>query len=104
LFDERFCPLKGKKAEDIDFVVVRENNEGLYTGSGGFVFKGTPHEIAIQESVNTRRGVERCLRYAFEYTRKRNKRKNLTLCVRYLEKMVIGFSFSLERKRECMFT
>jgi 3-isopropylmalate dehydrogenase len=80
LFDERFCPLKGKKAEDIDFVVVRENNEGLYTGSGGFVFKGTPHEIAIQESVNTRRGVERCLRYAFEYTRKRNKRKNLTLC------------------------
>ena len=80
LFDERFCPLKGKKAEDIDFVVVRENNEGLYTGSGGFVFKGSPHEIAIQESVNTRRGVERCLRYAFEYTRKRNKRKNLTLC------------------------
>ena len=59
---------------------MRENNEGLYTGSGGFVFKGTPHEIAIQESVNTRRGVERCLRYAFEYTRKRNKRKNLTLC------------------------
>ena len=80
LFDERFCPLKDKKAEDIDFVVVRENNEGLYTGSGGFVFKGTPHEVAIQESVNTRRGVERCLRYAFEYTRKRNKRKNLTLC------------------------
>ncbi len=80
LFDERFCPLKNKKAEDIDFVVVRENNEGLYTGSGGFVFKGTPHEVAIQESVNTRRGVERCLRYAFEYTRKRNKRKNLTLC------------------------
>ena len=45
---------------------MRENNEGLYTGSGGFVFKGTPHEIAIQESVNTRRGVERCLRFAFE--------------------------------------
>jgi 3-isopropylmalate dehydrogenase len=71
LYDERFCPLKDKKPEDIDFVVVRENNEGLYTGSGGFTFKGTPNEIAIQESVNTRRGVERCLRYAFEYAQKR---------------------------------
>ena len=80
LFDERFCPLKDKKPEDVDFVVVRENNEGLYTGSGGFVFKGTPNEVAIQESVNTRRGVERCLRYAFDYTRKRNKDKQLTLC------------------------
>ena len=80
LFDERFCPLKDKKPEDVDFVVVRENNEGLYTGSGGFVFKGTANEVAIQESVNTRRGVERCLRYAFDYTRKRNKEKQLTLC------------------------
>src|SRR5208282_5100478 len=65
------CPLKDKGPEHIDFVVVRENNEGLYTGSGGFVFKGTPHEIAIQESVNTRRGVERCLRFAFELAQKR---------------------------------
>jgi len=80
LYDERFCPLKDKKPSDIDFVVVRENNEGLYTGSGGFVFKGGANEIAIQESVNTRRGVERCLRYAFDYTRKRNKDKKLTLC------------------------
>ncbi len=80
LYDERFCPLKDKKPEHVDFVVVRENNEGLYTGSGGFVFKGSPHEVAIQESVNTRRGVERCLRYAFEYTQKRNKDKKLTLC------------------------
>jgi 3-isopropylmalate dehydrogenase len=71
LYDPRFCPLKDKTPEDIDFVVVRENNEGLYTGSGGFVFKGTPHEIAIQESVNTRRGVERCLRFAFELAAKR---------------------------------
>jgi 3-isopropylmalate dehydrogenase len=67
---------KDKKPEDIDFVVVRENNEGLYTGVGGFVFKGTPSEVALQESVNTRRGVERCLRYAFELpasgTRKRS--------------------------------
>ncbi|MGA2555990.1 MAG: 3-isopropylmalate dehydrogenase [Verrucomicrobiota bacterium] len=71
LYDQRFCPLKDKTPEDIDFVVVRENNEGLYTGSGGFVFKGTPHEIAIQESVNTRRGVERCLRFAFELAGRR---------------------------------
>ena len=71
LYDERFCPLKDKKPEDIDFVVVRENNEGLYTGSGGFVFKNTPNEIAIQESVNTRRGVDRCLRFAFELAQKR---------------------------------
>src|SRR5271170_6013880 len=71
LYDERFCPLKDKKPEDIDFVVVRENNEGLYTGVGGLVFKGTPNEVAIQESVNTRRGVERCLRFAFELAQNR---------------------------------
>src|SRR5256712_2152179 len=80
LYDERFCPLKDKKPEDIDFVVVRENNEGLYTGAGGFVFKGSPNEVAMQESVNTRRGVERCLRFAFEYTRRRAKHNKLTLC------------------------
>src|SRR5213079_3369659 len=80
LYDDRFCPLKDKKPEDIDFVVVRENNEGLYTGAGGFVFKGTANEVALQESVNTRRGVERCLRFAFEFARKRNKDKKLTLC------------------------
>ncbi|MCS7338640.1 MAG: 3-isopropylmalate dehydrogenase [Verrucomicrobiae bacterium] len=75
LYDERFCPIKDKKPEDVDFVVVRENNEGLYTGAGGFVFKGTPHEVAVQESINTRRGVERCIRYAFEYARKRHADK-----------------------------
>lgn len=80
LYDQRFCPLKDKTPEDIDFVVVRENNEGLYTGAGGFVFKGTPNEVAVQESINTRRGVERCLRFAFEFTRRRNRRKKLTLC------------------------
>jgi 3-isopropylmalate dehydrogenase len=80
LYDERFCPLKDKGPEHIDFVVVRENNEGLYTGSGGNVFKGTPHEIAVQESINTRRGVERCLRFAFEFARRRNRAKKLTLC------------------------
>lgn len=73
-------PLEGKGPEDIDFVVVRENTEGLYAGAGGFLKKGTPDEIAIQESVNTRKGVERCLRYAFEATRKRARAKTLTLC------------------------
>src|SRR6058998_2882633 len=92
LYDERFCPLKDKSPQDIDFVVVRENNEGLYTGSGGFVFKGTPHEIAVQESINTRRGVERCLRYAFEFTRRRNKDKKLTLCGKT---NVLTFAFDL---------
>ena len=74
------CPLKDKGPEDIDFVVVRENTEGLYTGTGGFLKKGTPDEVAIQTSVNTRKGVERCLRFAFEQARKRNKDKTLTLC------------------------
>lgn len=71
LFRTQDCPLKDKGPEHVDFVVIRENNEGLYTGSGGFVFKGTPHEVAIQESVNTRRGVDRCLKYAFEVAAKR---------------------------------
>lgn len=73
-------PLKDKGPDDIDFVVVRENTEGLYAGVGGFLRKGTPHEVAIQTSVNTRMGVERCIRFAFEYCRKRNKAKKLTLC------------------------
>jgi 3-isopropylmalate dehydrogenase len=73
-------PLKDKGPDEIDFVVVRENTEGLYAGSGGFLKKGTADEIAVQESVNTRKGVERCLRYAFDYTRKRNREKTLTLC------------------------
>ena len=92
LYDERFCPLKDKKPEHVDFVVVRENNEGLYTGSGGFVFKNTPNEVAIQESVNTRRGVERCLRYAFDYTQRRNKDNKLTLCGKT---NVLTFAFDL---------
>jgi 3-isopropylmalate dehydrogenase len=71
LFRAQDCPLKDKGPEHVDFIVVRENNEGLYAGSGGYLFKGTPHEVAIQESVNTRRGVDRCLKYAFEVARKR---------------------------------
>ncbi len=72
-------PLKDKGPQEIDFVVVRENTEGLYAGAGGFLRQGTADEVAIQESINTRKGVERCLRYAFDYTRKRNKEKKLTL-------------------------
>jgi 3-isopropylmalate dehydrogenase len=73
-------PLAGKGPEDVDFVVVRENTEGLYAGSGGFLKRGTPDEVAIQTSINTRKGVERCIRFAFEYCRRRNKRKKVTLC------------------------
>ena len=80
LYNSAFCPLKDKKEEDVDFVVVRENSEGLYKGMGEFRDKGTGNEVAIQISYNTRKGVERCIRYAFEYTRKRNRRKKLTLC------------------------
>lgn len=74
------CPLRDKGPADVDFVVVRENTEGLYSGAGGFLKKGTPDEVAVQESVNTRKGVERCLRYAFEYTRRRSRDNTLTLC------------------------
>ena len=73
-------PLKDKGPEDIDFVVVRENTEGLYAGAGGVLKKNTPDEVAVQESINTRKGVERCIRYAFDYARRRNKRKQVTLC------------------------
>ncbi len=73
-------PLRDKGPDDIDFVVVRENTEGLYVGSGGFLKKGTPDEVAVQESINTRKGVERCIRYAFDHARERSKDNKLTLC------------------------
>ncbi len=73
-------PLKDKGPEDINFVVVRENTEGLYAGAGGFLRKGTPFEVAVQESINTRMGAERCIRYAFDYCRRRNLARKLTLC------------------------
>ncbi len=80
LYNSAYCPLKDKRPEDIDFVVVRENSEGLYKGMGEFQNKGKKDEVAIQISYNTRKGVERCIRYAFEFARKRNKKKKLTLC------------------------
>ncbi len=72
-------PLKDKGPEDINFVVVRENTEGLYAGAGGHLRYGTPDEVAIQTSVNTRKGVDRCLKFAFELARKRNRARKLTL-------------------------
>ncbi|MBX9791202.1 MAG: 3-isopropylmalate dehydrogenase [Pirellulales bacterium] len=73
-------PLKDKTTKDIDFVVVRENTEDLYCGVGGFLKKNTPDEVATQSAVYTRKGCERCIRWAFEFTRKRNSpKKMLTL-------------------------
>ena len=80
LYDGVETPLKNKGPAEIDFVVVRENTEGLYAGAGGILKKGTPDEVATQESINTRKGVERCVRFAFDLTRKRNRRNKLTLC------------------------
>jgi 3-isopropylmalate dehydrogenase len=75
LFDSRLTPLKERTSKDIQFVVLRENTEGLYVGMGGFFKKGTADEIATQEDVNTRKGVERIIRYAFEYARRRKFRR-----------------------------
>ena len=80
LYDKRFCPLKDKTEADIDFTVIRENTEGLYCGTGGNLKKDTVDEVAIQDSINTYKGVERCVRYAFECARKRNKKKTVMLC------------------------
>ncbi len=75
LFDKRFTPLRDRTEEDVNFVVFRENTEGLYVGMGGFFKKGTADEIATQEDLNTRKGVERIIRYAFEYARRRGLRR-----------------------------
>ncbi|MFW5908475.1 MAG: 3-isopropylmalate dehydrogenase [Desulfosalsimonas sp.] len=80
LYEGVSTPLKDKGPDDIDFVVIRENSEGLYSGAGGILKRNTADEVAVQESINTRKGVERCIRFAFEYCRSRNKKKKLTLC------------------------
>lgn len=77
LLDDRLCPLRGRTARDVDFVILRENTEGLYAGLGGQFKKGTAEEVAIQEDLNTRRGVERICRYAFEFARTRGRTKVL---------------------------
>jgi 3-isopropylmalate dehydrogenase len=71
--DAALCPLKGVEPKDVDFVVVRENTEGVYTDAGGVFKQGTPDEIATQEDINTRKGVERIIRYAFEYCKAHQK-------------------------------
>jgi len=79
LYPGVWTPVKDKGPAEIDFVVIRENTEGIYCGIGGVFKKGTSDEIATQLDVNTYKGVERCIRYAFEYAKKRNKKKTLTL-------------------------
>ena len=70
LFHEKFTPLRGRGEQDVHMMVFRENTEGLYVGVGGFFKKNTADEIAVQEDVNSRKGVERIIRYAFEYARR----------------------------------
>ncbi len=85
LMDASLCPLKGVEPKDVDFVVIRENTEGVYGDLGGVFKQGTPDEIAIQEDINTRKGVERIIRYAFEYCAAHKKvdgspRRRVLLC------------------------
>ena len=85
LMDVALCPLKGIEPKDVDFVVLRENTEGVYTDAGGVFKQGTPDEIATQEDINTRKGVERIIRYAFEYCERHTKvdgspRKKVLMC------------------------
>jgi len=79
LYPGVWTPLKDKTPDDIDFVVVRENTEGIYTGMGGIQYRGTAYEVATQVNCTTRMGAERAIRYAFELCRRRNKRKFLVL-------------------------
>jgi 3-isopropylmalate dehydrogenase len=96
LFHERFSPLKDRVPNDIRLMVFRENTEGLYVGAGGFFKKGTPDEIAIQEDVNSRKGVERILRQAFDYARSRR------LCSATPSSRHPGLSTSHQPLRLCM--
>jgi 3-isopropylmalate dehydrogenase len=85
LLDSLLCPLKGVEPKDVDFVVIRENTEGVYGDLGGVFKQGTADEVAIQEDINTRKGVERVIRFAFEYATKSKKengspRKRVLMC------------------------
>jgi 3-isopropylmalate dehydrogenase len=77
LLDASLCPLKNATPDDINFTVIRENTEGVYAGMGGSFKFGTPDEVATQEDINTRKGVERIIRYAFEYARANGRKKVL---------------------------
>ena len=78
LLDASLCPLKGIEPKDIDFVVVRENTEGVYVDAGGVFKQGTPDEVAVQEDINTRKGVERVIRYSFEYCERHKKQDGIS--------------------------
>ena len=85
LLDATLCPLKGVEPKDIDFVVIRENTEGVYVDAGGVFKQGTPDEVAVQEDINTRKGVERIIRYAFDYCERHKKqdgsqRRRVLMC------------------------
>ena len=85
LLDASLCPLKGVEPKDVDFVVIRENTEGVYTDAGGVFKQGTEDEVAIQEDINTRKGVERVIRYAFDYCEKHarldgSRRSKVLMC------------------------
>jgi 3-isopropylmalate dehydrogenase len=75
LIDSRLCPLKDRGPQEVDFVVFRENTEGMYVFMGGNFKKGTPDEIAVQEEINTRKGVERIIKAAFEYARAEGRKR-----------------------------
>ncbi len=77
LLDAALCPLKNVEPADVNFTVIRENTEGLYVDLGGVFKKGTPDEVAVQEDVNTRKGVERVVRYAFDYAQQHGRKKVL---------------------------
>ena len=77
LLDASLCPLKGVEPKDVDFTIIRENTEGLYCGMGGVFKQGTADEIAVQEDLNTHKGVARIIRYAFEYARQHGRKKVL---------------------------
>jgi 3-isopropylmalate dehydrogenase len=77
LLDESLCPLKNATPKDIDFVVIRENTEGVYMDMGGYFKRDTPDEVATQEDINTRKGVERVIRFAFDYARTHGRKKVL---------------------------
>src|SRR6184192_980035 len=85
LLDASLCPLKGVEPKDVDFVVIRENTEGVYGDVGGIFKQGTPDEVATQEDINTRKGVERIVRYAFDYCERHAKqdgspRRRVLMC------------------------
>ena len=76
LLDESLCPLKDATPDEVNFVVIRENTEGVYMDMGGYFKKDTLDEVATQEDINTRKGVERVIRFAFDYARSTVARKS----------------------------